>query len=245
MTDLVNIELSGTVPDADAVLEAQGIPSGTVVDRRTHRLLENALQSYREIASPKGITAEIDGDEMAVIYEGEGTNARPAVLDEILPYAVSRTLFAVTLGPAITEEIRVLIARNEFAEAVMLDAAASCGADLAAEQVETMREEALRGGAVIDPSHGVLRFSPGYCGWHVSGQRKLFARLDPSKIGITLTESCLMQPLKSVSGVIVAAPADRFDVDDTYPFCADCANHACLDRYQALKQKLATRNTGS
>jgi hypothetical protein len=245
MTDLVTIELNKIVPNPGAVLEAQGIPSDTAVDGRIHRLVENAIQSYRAIAAPKGIMAEIEADEAAAIYEGEGANARPAVLDEILPHAVSLSLFAVTLGRAITEEIRATIARNEFAEAVMLDAAASCGADLAAEQVETMREEALRRNGVIVPSHGVLRFSPGYCGWHVSGQRKLFARLDPARIGITLAESCLMLPLKSVSGLIVAAPVERFDIDDTYPFCADCANHTCLDRYQALKQKHLTRNTGS
>ena len=54
--------------------------------------------------------------------------------------------------------------------------------------------------------YGVLRYSPGYCGWHVSGQINLFNTLTPEKIGITLGESCLMNPLKSVSGVLVAGP---------------------------------------
>lgn len=46
-------------------------------------------------------------------------------------------------------------------------------------------------------------YSPGYCDWHLSEQLKLF-RLLPSKkcTGIHLTDSCLMLPIKSVSGIV-------------------------------------------
>ncbi len=47
------------------------------------------------------------------------------------------------------------------------------------------------------------RFSPGYCGWHVREQQFLFSTfpvLNPC--GVQLTESSLMLPIKSVSGVI-------------------------------------------
>ena len=47
------------------------------------------------------------------------------------------------------------------------------------------------------------RYSPGYCGWHVSEQQKLFSLFPVvSPCGIRLTESSLMIPIKSVSGVI-------------------------------------------
>ena len=47
------------------------------------------------------------------------------------------------------------------------------------------------------------RYSPGYCGWHVSEQQKLFSLFPVSSpCGIQLTESSLMIPIKSVSGVI-------------------------------------------
>ena len=42
----------------------------------------------------------------------------------------------------------------------------------------------------------------------MSGQRALFACLQPEAIGVTLNASCLMDPLKSVSGVLAAGPAD-------------------------------------
>lgn len=47
------------------------------------------------------------------------------------------------------------------------------------------------------------RYSPGYCGWHVSEQQKLFSLFPvASPCGIQLTDSSLMIPIKSVSGII-------------------------------------------
>ena len=47
------------------------------------------------------------------------------------------------------------------------------------------------------------RYSPGYCGWHVSEQQKLFPLFPvAAPCGIRLTDSSLMVPIKSVSGVI-------------------------------------------
>ena len=47
------------------------------------------------------------------------------------------------------------------------------------------------------------RFSPGYGDFEISYQRKIFDFLNCSKhIGVSLTESLIMTPSKSVSGVI-------------------------------------------
>jgi hypothetical protein len=80
----------------------------------------------------------------------------------------------------------------------------------------------------------VLTYSPGYCGWHVSGQRALFRVLRPEEIGVTLNESCLMQPLKSVSGVMVAGAAAVHRFRPTYDFCDACATHECRTRMASV-----------
>jgi cobalamin-dependent methionine synthase I len=46
------------------------------------------------------------------------------------------------------------------------------------------------------------RYSPGYCGWSVADQHLLFSFLPANFCGITLNESALMHPIKSVSGII-------------------------------------------
>ena len=46
------------------------------------------------------------------------------------------------------------------------------------------------------------RFNPGYCGWNVTEQHKLFRLMADNYCGIRLTESALMDPVKSGSGFI-------------------------------------------
>ncbi len=46
------------------------------------------------------------------------------------------------------------------------------------------------------------RYSPGYCDWNVSEQHKLFSLLPANFCGIELSESALMNPIKSISAVI-------------------------------------------
>ena len=54
------------------------------------------------------------------------------------------------------------------------------------------------------------RFSPGYCGWHVSQQQMLFPLFGEERpCGVSLTDSSLMVPIKSVSGVIGLGPSVR------------------------------------
>jgi hypothetical protein len=46
------------------------------------------------------------------------------------------------------------------------------------------------------------RYSPGYCGWDVEEQHKLFQLVPDNFCGIRLTDSALMDPVKSISGII-------------------------------------------
>ena len=44
-------------------------------------------------------------------------------------------------------------------------------------------------------------YSPGYCGWKLKEQQILFGMLPNKPCGVELTESCLMMPIKSISGI--------------------------------------------
>ncbi len=50
--------------------------------------------------------------------------------------------------------------------------------------------------------HYTYSYSPGYCSWHVREQQQLFRLLPDQPCGIQLTDSNLMYPEKSVSGII-------------------------------------------
>ena len=73
------------------------------------------------------------------------------------------------------------------------------------------------------------RFSPGYCGWHVSEQKKLFPLFPSAEpCGIRLTDSSLMLPIKSVSGVIGLGDSVR-KLEYT---CGLCTYDRCYRRKQ-------------
>jgi hypothetical protein len=83
----------------------------------------------------------------------------------------------------------------------------------------------------------VLPYSPGYCGWTVRGQKNLFERLGPEQMGVTLNDSCLMTPIKSVSGVLVAGPGEIHSIRPDFAFCDECRTHACGARMASVLQR--------
>jgi len=62
------------------------------------------------------------------------------------------------------------------------------------------------------------RYSPGYCGWSVAEQQKLFNFFPENFCEVTLMESSLMKPHKSVSGIIGIGP-DMEWIDYPCDFC--------------------------
>ncbi|MCP4146820.1 MAG: hypothetical protein GY757_03625, partial [bacterium] len=109
------------------------------------------------------------------------------------------------------------------------------GTHLASLEAEKLFLDRLKERGDWAPSLRVLNYSPGYCGWHISGQRKLFDWLNPEAIGIRLNESYLMSPLKSISGVLTAGEASIHRFDNTFPFCAQCRTFSCRERMKDVE----------
>ena len=70
------------------------------------------------------------------------------------------------------------------------------------EKTADMMLQELRRGMEASGCGITNRFSPGYCGWDLAEQHKLFSFFRDNYCGITLTESAVMKPVKSVSGII-------------------------------------------
>ena len=236
MRTILDISVDQVVPSGRDVLAAQGIPDLPSTHVRYERLLNEAVALYRLLARPSGIIMEIPSADFAGIYEGEGRNEKVTPLLQAYPASDALALFAVTVGEDLGREISQRFAQNDFALGSMLDTAASEGAERAAACAEAAFARRVADEAGRDPDLGVLRFSPGYCGWHINGQKKLFAALRPEEIGITLTSQFLMVPLKSVSGVIVIGPKRIFAFEQNFTFCAECEAHSCRDRVKSAME---------
>ena len=234
---ILEIPVPEVLPSPAAVMKGQGIPGWIPPDARISRLAEDALALYRDHARPAGVVMEITGGEFGAVFQGRGSNEAESPVGPIYRASEHLALFAVTVGEPVCAEIARLFRENDFALGSMLDSAASEGAELAARSAEEFYREHLKGAGMLDSRCGTLRFSPGYCGWHISAQGSLFDALQPGAIGINLNASFLMQPLKSISGVIISGRRDIFDFEDVFSFCRDCRTHSCRDRIASLLEQ--------
>ncbi len=150
---------------------------------------------YRRLPVSDGRIVSLSIGNMAEESEntGWGNDIR-----EILSPCREAVLLAVTLGA----EIERLLMRREVADigdAFILDACAS----VAAENVCDRFEEDLRAALKAEGLFLTSRFSPGYGDCPIELQKAVCEALDTSRrIGLSVTEHCMMVPRKSVTAVM-------------------------------------------
>jgi hypothetical protein len=214
----------------DAAIRGLGARDGSPTAAVVQSIIDQSREVFNDMARPRGLYETLPIGDFDQIYRGRGDNDDDNPLEHVVDEAVSLALFAVTLGENVSERISALLDVGELAEGYILDQVASFAADEMAQiagkffQADSQRKDLA-----------VLPYSPGYCGWHVSGQQALFARLRPDEIGISLNESCLMHPIKSVSGVLVVAQMDAHDFSPAFPCCTTCTTLNCQDRIASLR----------
>jgi hypothetical protein len=242
MKRILPLDSIRAAPSRAVALQRQGIPEGHQVSEQVEGLLERAIALYETLTRPRGLIAEISLSEFEEVHDGEGRNELPAPLPGIVKKADGLALFAATLGAPVSSKIQELFKENDPATACMLDGIASERAETAADLLaETFRDSLLRT-EEIDAGVTALPYSPGYCGWHITGQRRLFAFLQPELIDISLSSSCLMSPIKSVSGVLVAGPPKIHDFENDFDFCFECDTWECRARIASLTQLSHEKN---
>jgi hypothetical protein len=235
MNEILTFSTDELQPERAKVLENQGLPAGQVVPTSIDTLCTDALDLLSQVAAPTGVMAEISRGDFEPVYGGEGLNERPSPVGDIYPSAERLALFAVTVGPDVGSEISARFASGDLALAAMLDSVASAAADKLAAVTQRRYAQWLAQTEGVPDQQYVLHYSPGYCGWHISGQRKLFDALRPERVGITLRESYLMEPLKSVSGVLIAGPREIHEFKMSYRYCKQCESRGCRERIRALR----------
>ena len=144
------------------------------------------------------------------------------IIERQLKGAEAYAFFICTAGVEYEAFQERLKKEGDMVRVFIADALGSVIAEKAADQMELSLQEN------IDKLgwHHTNRFSPGYCGWHVSQQQLLFPLFKGETCGVKLTESSLMLPIKSVSGIIGLGPNVRY-LDYT---CGLCDFKQCYKR---------------
>lgn len=180
--------------------------------------MESCLQEVRSALSYQVCWCEFPVSEIPF------ANTPSQDLRQLLQDCDRAVVFAATVGIGL-DRLIARYSRVSPARALLFQA-------IGAERIEALcdlfcgeiaREQAALG------RRTTMRFSPGYGDLPLELQRSIFPLLDCSrKIGLTLNESLLMSPSKSVTAIFgIGAHADACTVRSG---CAACKNKDCLYR---------------
>ncbi len=186
-------------------------------------LIQECERELERTAAPKSIWREYPLTIRDHELDMGVLKTRSLSLEKNLKDCEKVILFAATLGSGV-DVLLQRYGRLQMSKAVVLQAAAAAMLEsYCDEQNERLKQEYLEQGWYLRP-----RFSPGYGDFSLDCQRPLAAALELSKrIGITLTDSLLMAPSKSVTAVIGASQRPR---NCTVQGCEACEKTDCLYR---------------
>lgn len=131
--------------------------------------------------------------------------------------------FIATIGDDIENETKKLLKENRLSEAYILDAMGSVA-------VENMVDRFHKGFITrthMDGKGITLRFSPGYCDWPITDQKKLFDLFSSNHLRVELKDSCFMRPRKSITGVFGITSSNSHPPLYSYNPCSECGKGDC------------------
>lgn len=199
--------------DANEVRRLLGRKDGSAKehDPRAERAIADGLEAARSLVEPKGIYLYAAGRDLP----GSAVFAH-----------LARMAFAVcTIGPRLEAEVTELSKKGELLRAVVLDAIGSTAAEATADAIDRR----IAAEAEAQGLRTSCRASPGYGDWDVREQRAIFALVPAGRVGVTLGESCMMMPRKSVSfAVHVAAQPEMLRSENS---CENCQRRDCAFRH--------------
>jgi len=112
--------------------------------------------------------------------------------------STSVALYICTTGEEISNRANKLLSEGDPMLSYIFDVIGSVAVEKATDKIQKYLElESKKLGLNISD-----RYSPGYCEWSVAEQQILFSFFPKNFCGVSLSESSLMSPIKSVSGII-------------------------------------------
>lgn len=213
-----------SLPD---IYEAMGY-ANAVPDDAVKREVCTLLERVTSLVHPRFtffVTEGILNVEQETLTVGDVSFPIGKIIARQLRGAANFAFFAATAGAEFESFLHELQQEGDMVQLYIADSLGSIIAEKTADRMEEAVSDFIRDKGWKHTN----RFSPGYCGWHVSHQQKLFSLFPVAEpCGIRLTDSSLMIPIKSVSGVIGLGDEVR-KVDYT---CGLCTYKKCYRRKQ-------------
>lgn len=198
------------------------------VDDQMLALIRDSFESLESVAGPKSIYRIFDlRHQSEECFQIGNIQMESRSLGRNLKKCEKLILFGATLGTGV-DRLITRASLTDMASAVVLQ---SCAAAMLEEYCDSVQEaisaELEQEGWYLRP-----RFSPGYGDFAIQYQKPLMQMLDCAKtIGLTMTDSFMMTPTKSVTAVIgMSRLKERCPVQG----CESCEKKDCEYRRDTI-----------
>ena len=208
MPTILNVEKSILIPNNKETARYLGYSKLSAPDSQIASLIEQAATQMHKIINPKAVFQDF---ELEITFSTENQNQENPIIKlkdtnfqlqskdlyKNLKNCHKVYLLACTLGP----QVDSLIRKTQFTDQVMASVFQSTGAMYIEEVVDFVNNQINQ----IEKGQNKStrpRFSPGFGDVSLEVQKDFFSLLPCSKIGLTLMDTLIMAPEKSVTAFV-------------------------------------------
>ena len=170
-----------------------------ILDKNLDQMIDELIQETKELSRPRFIynifTLKKDNE---IFLNGTNLTFNSSDIKKHLLYSDKCAVMCATLGNEIEMRINYY-SKIELLKSIILDACASTYIEALCDEVDKELDKKAKSEGLYITS----RYSPGYGDFDISIQKELLNIIEASKkIGVTVTDSFIMLPRKSVSAII-------------------------------------------
>lgn len=169
-------------------------------DKYTMSLVDEISNELSQILTPHFGYVLVDGNipERGKLQLADTLFSPGFTIANAMKDADKYAVFTATIGMEFDLFIKKFKDEDDILRVFITDAIGS----VLAEATVSYLMRKLEGIAMKEGMKISNNYSPGYCDWFLSEQKKLFTLFPEGSTQITLTDSSLMLPVKSVSGIV-------------------------------------------
>ncbi len=165
-------------------------------------MIDEVVEKLSLYCKPRGGYKIFNIDSPRIKPDGIYINNTFYKMDKIITGQIKKSekvaVFVCTIGSAMELWSKELFSQGNPMLGYIVDTVASAAIESTADYLHN-----IIGNVMLNEELKITnRYSPGYCNWSVTDQHLLFSLLPENFCGISLSESALMLPIKSISGVI-------------------------------------------
>ncbi len=199
--ELKTIQLTLNELDIDTEDIYLGLGYGGITpEKQILEMMDEIFLKANEICQPRIAYQIFEGevkDKTTISIENTVFKAG-SIITAYLPDTTHFAVFVATAGQEFDQYLKQLRTDGFLAEEYIADA---IGSEIVEACVRFIQRN-VQNDVQLLGYHLSNSYSPGYCGWHLKEQQKLFSLFPKDICEISLNDSFLMTPIKSVSGII-------------------------------------------